>query len=654
MHADHGRYSVIHRGILSGLAGLVMLGLLLRIGLLGSAVQANVGMLILSRALLERSSTSLPEDLSHAERRLRAALAWNDANTAAHHGLAWVLKLQRRDAQATAEWRAAGLTAQYLVTQGELALRAERYEEALMWYEILAVVDPALSSTVDYLKYVVHKTEGNAESGMANLQAAVSIDTGWSDPEMRFRAWYLWGSLLHQEGRAREAEEALLKAIASYPEGSGLESLLSHSYRLLSRAQWAQAKLEQAVQSMEGAVEHDQQNFRTLHHMLQMLDKYHAIWDGQRPLVVWRLSRGALHGLAASSEGSYDSVFQQGRGQDGEVPVGGDLDGDGEMDIVVWRPSDGMWYGLTSSSGYSYDSVFQQGWGRHGDLPVGGDLDGDGKMDLMLWRPSNGTWYGLTSSSGYSYDSAFQRGWGLSGDVPVGGDLDGDGKMDLVLWRPSDGTWYGLISSSGYSRDSTFQRAWGQSGDMPVAADLDGDGKMDLVLWRPSNSTWYGLASSSGYSEDSLFQRAWGPDGNVWLDQNMDFIPFVRGGDSQLYAVGLPPDGFLPGRQDISLRLPPGAWCLAAFARGYPALGEQAEMHVSLNGHLLGVFTASLELHPYHVLLRLASGENVLTVTHANDYYDQERGIDRNLLVPLVVVYRSADGCGFSSVVWDH
>jgi len=59
------------------------------------------------------------------------------------------------------------------------------------------------------------------------------------------------------------------------------------------------------------------------------------------------------------------------------------------------------------------------------------------------------------------------------------------------------------------------------------------------------------------------------------------------------------------------------------------------------------------DLQSYHMLLPLVSGESVLMVMHTNDCYDEERGLDRNLLVPLVAVYRSVGSCGSLGVQGD-
>jgi len=217
-----------------------------------SRALSNIGMVTLSRALVPVSQAS--DTLAQAERWLRQAVVWDGSNHGAHRGLAWVLMLQDKPTEAAAEWRAAGMTAQDLRIWGDQARRAKQYGEAIQWYEQMALLEPQQESSILYLQYLTLQDSGDASSALAKLQEAMSLDRGWLDPEMRFRAWYRWAVLLYQQRRGTEAEDALTKAIAVYPQSHRLQWMLSNSYRLLGYVQRDQGKLEQAVQSLEMAV----------------------------------------------------------------------------------------------------------------------------------------------------------------------------------------------------------------------------------------------------------------------------------------------------------------------------------------------------------------------------------------------------------------
>ena len=57
--------------------------------------------------------------------------------------------------------------------------------------------------------------------------------------------------------------------------------------------------------------------------------------------------------------------------------------------------------------------------GAAGDVPVGGDFDGDGISDIAVYRVSTAHWFVLKSSTQFTSWNTYQ--WGTTGDVPVGG-----------------------------------------------------------------------------------------------------------------------------------------------------------------------------------------------------------------------------------------
>jgi tetratricopeptide (TPR) repeat protein len=173
-------------------------------------------------------------------------------------------------------WRAAGLTAQDLIGRGERAQGAQRYEDALWWYGLAELLDPGLRSSVLLLEHVALRDSGEQDSAVEKLQEAVSLDHGWLNGEARFRAWYLWGAWLYQEGRDTEAQQALTKAIAVHPQGEQLRWEYSEAYRLLGLVQQAEGRLEQAVQSLEMAVQVNEGNAWAHSHFGQVLYRYDA------------------------------------------------------------------------------------------------------------------------------------------------------------------------------------------------------------------------------------------------------------------------------------------------------------------------------------------------------------------------------------------
>jgi len=201
------------------------------------------------------------------------------------------------------------------------------------------------------------------------------------------------------------------------------------------------------------------------------------------PFVYWRTSVNpeSSQGFFCGTDGAGAQCSAW--GLLGDIPVGGDFDGDTVTDFNVFRPSDGIWYSYRSSNKQSSAVP----WGTNGDKPVPADYDYDGKTDFAIYRPSNGTWWVLRSSD----NSYFTIQFGNASDIPLTGDFDGDGKADFTVYRANEGNWYQYLTTEGF-RVVKF----GLSGDFPVPGDYDGDGRHDIAIYR--QGVWYLLQSSEG------------------------------------------------------------------------------------------------------------------------------------------------------------
>jgi len=210
---------------------------------------------------------------------------------------------------------------------------------------------------------------------------------------------------------------------------------------------------------------------------------------------LWLLASLALASVAlgiALPSTAHAAIVQW--GQQGDVPINADFDGDGRSDITVWRKTTGEWWTIPSSTGVGFLKATWGGIGDVGDIPVAADYDGDGKADVAIFRPSTHQWWIALSSGGVTVPM-----WGDPGDIPVPADYDGDGKDDIAIWRPSTGTWWLAQSTKGVRTQQ-----WGQSGDIPIGAQVDSYMGADFVVLRPSTRQLFTLSSSFGGSSTRL------------------------------------------------------------------------------------------------------------------------------------------------------
>jgi uncharacterized delta-60 repeat protein len=211
------------------------------------------------------------------------------------------------------------------------------------------------------------------------------------------------------------------------------------------------------------------------------------------PLFYWRFG-------VQNTPAYFESVNQYGSatsfqwGISGDLPVGGDYDGESlfgnlptyrkPSEQAIFRPSTGDWWIINRRT----NAVTTYHWGTSGDKPVPADYDYDGITDYAVYRPSTGVWWIHRSAD----DSYFTIPFGIAADIPLTGDFDGDGRADFTVYRPSEGNWYQLLTTEGF-RVVRF----GISTDIPVPGDYDGDGRTDIAVFR--SGLWYLLQSSEGF-----------------------------------------------------------------------------------------------------------------------------------------------------------
>lgn len=198
--------------------------------------------------------------------------------------------------------------------------------------------------------------------------------------------------------------------------------------------------------------------------------------DNKPDLAVFRPASQAWHVLRSAGT-IYDS-FNWGLGSDQALTFNHFVQGKLNCYAAIFRPETGTWWIRANGNTISFQ------FGQNGDVPMTIDVDGDGTDETVVFRPSNGTWYVGNPFTG-AFVSSFQ--FGQNGDRPVPADYDGDGHVDLAVFRPATGVWYILRSEFSELQTTVF----GSPGDQPQAADFDGDGKADLAVFRPSNGTWY-------------------------------------------------------------------------------------------------------------------------------------------------------------------
>ena len=206
--------------------------------------------------------------------------------------------------------------------------------------------------------------------------------------------------------------------------------------------------------------------------------------DGKTDIAVWRAGPPTVASfyIINSTNGT---IRVESFGQTGDDPsIVGDYDGDGKADLAVYRP--GASAGLQSTFFYRGSlsnpsgNVTYVGFGLNGDVPLGGDFDGDGRFDFHVMRNEAGQMvhYEARTTAGFRVYP-----YGLPTDRFFVGDFDIDRRMDVGAVRATapQYDWFLLRSTDGVM---VWDRFGTVATDLLTPGDYDGDGQTDLAVWR--------------------------------------------------------------------------------------------------------------------------------------------------------------------------
>jgi hypothetical protein len=194
------------------------------------------------------------------------------------------------------------------------------------------------------------------------------------------------------------------------------------------------------------------------------------------------------------------AIFAFGLGAGLSIPVVGDWTGSGHSGIGVVEvvpdpnnpggPNVLMWK-LRNTDTPGAPDIPAFVYGQQGDIPVVGDWNGDGTTTIGIYEPDTGTWKLRNTNAPGAPDYLFAYG-GAPGTVPVTGDWDGNGTTTIGVVEKSGGVlvWKLRNENSGGGPDAGVF-PFGAAGYKPVTGDWNSDGVTTAGVVDPVTSHWY-------------------------------------------------------------------------------------------------------------------------------------------------------------------
>lgn len=304
----------------------------------------------------------------------------------------------------------------------------------------------------------------------SDFQAAVTLlEKTTADYPEQAVVWFVFG-------RALQGQQKYTEAIKAYEKAVDSPTLEARAYYSIAGVQALQGKAEDALTTLDKAVEAGFSDFATLQgdptfRSLQddpRFKKLQPVWLNDKELFVEPAR--ILHQWFGESAG--DQFGWTAR----KV---GDLDRDGVIDFVstapTWSSGAGKIYVYSSASGKLLFEVEGQAGQRLGNSAVGvGDVNGDSIPDLVAGAPQADNRGAVFIYSGEDGELLREIKGGSTGgqfgyEVSEAGDLNGDGTPDFLVGEingkgkvPGSGR---LVAYSGSDGGQLFEIGGEQAGD---------------------------------------------------------------------------------------------------------------------------------------------------------------------------------------------